>query len=65
MILAEVATPTGAEGFFIVPVLFLLLFLAVLALFMPYFVWRISKQTATTNKLLRQIIKAYGHEPEE
>ena len=63
--IAEVATPSGAEGLFIVPIIFLLLFLAVLALFMPYFVWRISKHTAATNKLLRQLLKAYGHEPEE
>ena len=64
MILAEVATPSGAEGLFIVPLFFLLLFLAVLALLLPYFVWRIRKEAATSNKLMRQLLKAYGQDPE-
>ena len=64
MIFAEVATPSGAEGLFIVPLFFLLLFLAVLALLLPYFVWRIRKEAATSNKLMRQLLKAYGQEPE-
>lgn len=41
-----------------------LLILAVLAVFMPYFVYRISIETERTNKLLRQLLKAYGHDPE-
>lgn len=63
--IAEVATPSGAEGLFVLPLVLLVIFLAVLAVLMPYFVWRISKHTATTNKLLRQLLKAYGHEPED
>lgn len=41
-----------------------LIVLAVLAILMPYFIYRISVETERTNKLLRQVIKAYGHEPE-
>ena len=41
-----------------------LLVLVALAILMPYFVYRICLQTERTNKLLRQLIKAYGHEPE-
>jgi TRAP-type mannitol/chloroaromatic compound transport system permease small subunit len=63
--IAEVATPSGAEGLFVLPLVLLVIFLAVLAVLMPYFVWRISKHTAATNKLLRQLLKAYGHEPED
>lgn len=68
-----------------VAIIFGLIVLAVLALLMPYYVYRISKdaeetkalakdlaETAKatkaeqekTNGLLRQLIKAYGHEPE-
>jgi len=41
-----------------------LLVLVALAVLMPYFVYRISIETERTNKLLRQLLKAYGHEPE-
>ena len=41
-----------------------LIILVVLAVLMPYFVYRISIETERTNKLLRQILKAYGHEPD-
>jgi len=36
----------------------------VLAVLMPWYVYRIASETQKTNKLLRQLIKAYGHEPE-
>ena len=42
-----------------------LIILAVLAVLMPWYVYRIASETQKTNKLLRQLIKAYGHEPEE
>jgi uncharacterized membrane protein len=41
-----------------------LIILAVLAVLMPWYVYRIASETQKTNKLLRQLIKAYGHEPE-
>lgn len=41
-----------------------LIILAVLAILMPWYVYRIASETQKTNKLLRQLIKAYGHEPE-
>lgn len=41
-----------------------LIILAVLAILMPWYVYRIASETQKTNKLLRQMIKAYGHEPE-
>jgi hypothetical protein len=55
-----------------------LVVLAVLAMLMPYFVYKISnsvqdckartinldENTKRTNILLRQLIRAYGHEPE-
>lgn len=41
-----------------------LIILAVLAILMPWYVYRIASKTQKTNKLLRQLIKAYGHEPE-
>ena len=63
--IADATMPSGAEGLLMVPLIMLLVFLAVLAVLMPYFVWRISKHTAATNKLLRQLLKAYGHEPQE
>jgi hypothetical protein len=51
----------GVLGFLLVLGLIILVVLAVL---MPYFVYRISIETERTNKLLRQVIRAYGHEPE-
>lgn len=41
-----------------------LIALAVLAILMPWYVYRIASETQKTNKLLRPLIKAYGHEPE-
>jgi hypothetical protein len=41
-----------------------LIILAGLAVLMPWYVYRIASETQKTNKLLRQLIKAYGHEPE-
>jgi len=51
----------GVLGFLLVLGLIVLVVLAVL---MPYFVYRISIETERTNKLLRQLLKAYGHEPD-
>ena len=62
--IADLGMPSGNEGLFVLPFVLLVIFLAVLAILMPYFVWRISKHTAATNKLLRHLLKAYGHEPE-
>ena len=59
------------SGLLLIPVLILLIALAVLAFFMPYFVWQIAKQTKATQEeakklttLQRQMLRAYGHEPE-
>jgi competence protein ComGC len=52
---------SGVLGFLLVLGLIVLVVLAVL---MPYFVYRISIETERTNKLLRQLLKAYGHEPD-
>ena len=47
------------------------IFLVILAILMPYYVYKIRhlmqdclKENRNTNDLLRQLIKAYGHEPE-
>ena len=41
-----------------------LIILAVLAILMPWYVYRIARETEKTNKLLRQLLRASGHEPE-
>lgn len=41
-----------------------LIILAVLAVLMPWYVYRIASETQKTNKLLRQLLRASGHEPE-
>lgn len=41
-----------------------LIILAVLAVLMPWYVYRIASETQKTNKLLRQLLKVSGHEPE-
>lgn len=58
----------GLTGF---AILFAAIILLILAILMPYYVYRIFGQLFTirqeaekTNKLLRQIIKAYGHDPD-
>ena len=58
-------------GLAMVAVIFGLIVLAVLAILMPYYVYRIfgqlftiRQETQKTNSLLRQLIKAYGHDPE-
>ena len=66
------------ESLFIVPLVILLLLLGVLAVLMPYYVYRIARTTdelrkvsismldqqMKVNKLQRQLLRAYGHEPE-
>jgi len=47
-----------------IPVFILLLILAVMAFLMPYYVWKIAKGIDTNNRLQRQLLRAYGHEPE-
>jgi hypothetical protein len=39
--------------------------LIILAVLMPYYVYKIRHETAKTNKLLAQLLKAYGHQPED
>jgi len=58
-------------GLAMVAIVFGLIVLAVLAILMPYYVYRIfgqlfiiRQEAQKTNALLRQIIKAYGHDPE-
>lgn len=72
-------------GLAMVAIVFGLIVLAVLAILMPYYVYKIAQharelgeqvkalsaqgsaihaEQAKTNVLLRQLIKAYGHEPE-
>lgn len=41
-----------------------LIVLAVLAILMPWFVYQIAREAEKTNKLLRQMIRTSGHEPE-
>lgn len=38
--------------------------LAVLAILMPYYIYKIRHELDATNKLLRQMIRSSGHEPE-
>jgi len=49
---------------FSIPAFILLVIFAVLCVAIPFHVRAIRKESEKTNKLLRQIIKAYGHEPE-
>jgi uncharacterized membrane protein len=65
----------GVLGFFLV---LGLIVLAILAILMPYYVYKIRHlmqdlkgkadeqitETKRTNGLLRQVVRAYGHEPE-
>ena len=60
-----------AAGIGVMAVIVAVVVLAVLAILMPYYVYRIfgqlftiRQETQKTNSLLRQLIKAYGHEPE-
>ena len=69
---------TAISGLLVIVGVVLLIFLAILAILMPYYVYKcrhlltdlISKtdeqitETKRTNNLLRQLIRAYGHEPE-
>ena len=54
----------GLETILYIPAMILAGFLGILALLTPWFVYRIYKATENQNKLLRQLIRAYGHEPE-
>ena len=68
----------GAWTLFFLPILFGLVVLAFLAILMPYYVYKIRHlmqdlkakadeqitETKRTNNLLRQLIRAYGHEPD-
>jgi len=47
-----------------IPAFILLVIFAVLCVAIPFHVRGIRKEAEKTNKLLRQIIKAYGHDPE-
>jgi hypothetical protein len=40
-----------------------IIFLVILTIFLPVFIWRIHHHTKTTNKLLREIVQAYGGTP--
>lgn len=60
-----------AAGMGVMAVIVAVVVLAVLAILMPYYVYRIfgqlfiiRQEAQKTNALLRQIIKAYGHDPE-
>jgi hypothetical protein len=68
----------GAWTLFFLPILFGLVVLAVMAVLMPYYVYKCRHllqdlkgkadeqlvETRRTNILLRQLIRAYGHEPD-
>ena len=68
----------GAWTLFFMPILIGLIVLAFLAILMPYYVYKIRHlmqdlktkadeqitETKRTNILLRQLIRAYGHEPD-
>lgn len=43
---------------------FAVIVLLIMAILMPYYVYKIRHETARTNKLLEQLLKAYGHDPE-
>ena len=49
---------------FSIPAFILLVIFSVLCVAIPFHVRAIRKEAEKTNKLLRQIIKAYGHDPE-
>lgn len=49
---------------FITPLFILLIIFVVLCFSMPFHVRAIRRESEKTNKLLRQLIKAYGHDPE-
>jgi hypothetical protein len=68
----------GAWTLFFLPILIGLIVLAVMAILMPYYVYKCRHllqdlktkadeqlvETRRTNILLRQLIRAYGHEPD-
>jgi hypothetical protein len=68
----------GAWTLFFLPILIGLIVLAVMAILMPYYVYKCRHllqdlkdkadeqitETKRTNNLLRQLIRAYGHEPD-
>ena len=49
---------------FVTPLFILLIIFVVLCFSLPFHVRVIRKECEKTNKLLRQLIKAYGHDPE-
>ena len=69
----------GAWTLFFLPILIGLIVLAVMAILMPYYVYKCRHllqdlkgkadeqitETKRTNGLLRQLIRAYGHEPDQ
>lgn len=69
----------GAWTLFFLPILISLVVLGFLAILMPYYVYKCRhllqdikeksdekiSETKRTNNLLRQLIRAYGHEPED
>jgi len=68
----------GAWTLFFLPILIGLIVLAVMAILMPYYVYKCRHllqdllgksdeqitETKRTNNLLRQLIRAYGHDPD-
>jgi hypothetical protein len=68
----------GAWTLFFLPILIGLIVLAIMAILMPYYVYKCRHllqdlkgkadeqlvETRRTNILLRQLIRAYGHEPD-
>lgn len=52
------------DSIFIVPLALLGIVFCVLLVALPFHVAVIRKESEKTNKLLRQLIKAYGHDPE-
>jgi hypothetical protein len=58
-------------GILMFPILIALFVLLVLAFLMPYFIYKIAKEVASVNEeakklnaLTRQLLRAYGHDPE-
>ncbi len=64
LMLAEVDS-VGFKGFVGIILACCGVVIIVLAIFLPVFVAGIYSQIQLTNRLLKQLIKLYGHEPEK
>lgn len=64
MMFLQVSQMGGFEWMFVTPLFILLIIFVVLCFSLPFHVRVIRKECEKTNKLLRQLIKAYGHDPE-